>query len=261
MNKEHKALVLKFGGSNAVEDNGANAEYLFRFLTAIGVKKLQTYEKLGLVIGGGQRVRTLQMQHDDSTQKDLAARNMLWEHATTLLTVAKMVGLSVDSRIPHDVEEMDHILQTQKHQVLSMNWVKAGQSTDATAMILLDRWARMGYEANMVILSNVTYIYTGDPKIQTDAKPIKFAGIESLISNGVVVNDPDKFVPGMNTTIDPVAVRIYQTLEQYFPLLYFGHSLHPHAVFTFLNGMIPHIGTLVSTGNHEIEYANVFVNA
>jgi len=83
------------------------------------------------------------------------------------------------------------------HVLVAAGW-KPGFSTDYDAVLLAERFG-----ANMVInLSNIEKVYTQDPKIDPNAKPIdkiSWADFRSMIG--------DEWVPGKNVPFDPVASR------------------------------------------------------
>jgi len=83
------------------------------------------------------------------------------------------------------------------HVLVAAGW-KPGFSTDYDAVLLAERFG-----AQMVInLSNIEKVYTADPKIDPNAKPIDkitWADFRSMVG--------DEWVPGKNVPFDPVASR------------------------------------------------------
>ncbi|MCL2441166.1 MAG: UMP kinase [Treponema sp.] len=81
--------------------------------------------------------------------------------------------------------------------LVAAGW-KPGFSTDYDAVLLAERFG-----ADMVInLSNIEKVYTADPKLDSNAKPIdkiSWADFRSMVG--------DEWTPGKNVPFDPVASR------------------------------------------------------
>lgn len=222
MSKTPKALVIKFGGSNAINEQGANLDYLRSFLSHF-VDEFSKYEKIAFVIGGGIRCRILQQEVSDKDEKDQVGIQSTWDHASQLREIVAQLGLEPAPSHPHSVDEAREMLE--KYDVLVMGGLQIGQSTDAVAAYAAHRFAQQGYEPYLVVLSNVEKIYDKDPNKKADAKPIRKSCVPTLVKEGVLVDDPQSWVPGMAITIDPVAVNLLQNEQgdQIVPL-YFGHG-------------------------------------
>lgn len=256
MHMKERALIIKFGGSVATTPDGANKDYLRSFLKGLGLDLLRSYQRVGLVIGGGSRVRALQKGLETDYQKDMIAQGALWEHAQDLLSVAGEVGLETVDRIPHSRTEAYQMVAHQQKPVLAMSWVTTGQSTDAAAVMLSEMWQQRQYKAEIVILSNVFHILTGDPKQDITARPIRSSSVERLVEEGVLIDNPDDYKSGMNVTIDPVAVRNLLVMNEQIPSLFFGHANDIASVIAYLLGKIPENGTVLKPTNLSTVYAN-----
>lgn len=243
--KEKKALVIKFGGSEATGMEGARKDYLYDFLQSIGSDVFDTYDHIGLVIGGGPRVRALQANVEGDTAKNLVAREVMWEHAETLRDVANAVGLQTVASVPHSPEEMYDLLNTDKSQTIVMSWLKDRQSSDASSILLLEKWAQEIRTAEIVILSNVAYIFTHNPNEVTTARAIIRSNVNQLVRERVLSDDPNSFKPGDHVVIDPVAVSILVRNNNKQIPLFFSHGNNPGDVGKFLTGEQPHYGTLL----------------
>jgi uridylate kinase len=242
---KEKALVLKFGGSQATGMEGADASYLHSFLSHIGIDLLKSYDRVGLVIGGGPRVRVLQASVEGDTAKDMIAKEAMWEHAETLRQVAGSLGLETVSRVPHSPEEMNHILKTDNNPVIAMSWLQDGQSSDTSSIMLAEKWRKEIGQAEIVILSNIAYIFTDDPRNNTMAKAIARSNVRRLVKEKVLSDDPKNFVPGGHVVIDPVGVsKLVSGHNSEMPLL-FGHGGAPVEVLRFLTGHQQEQGTVL----------------
>lgn len=250
-----KALVLKFGGSQATGMEGADASYLHDFLSHIGTDLLRSYDHVGLVIGGGPRVRVLQASVEGDTAKDMIAREAMWEHAETLRQVAGSLGLETVDRVPHSPEEMNQILKLDKSPVIAMSWLQDGQSSDASSIMLAEKWRKEIGEAEIVILSNIAYIFTDDPRKNSLAKAIARSNVRQLVKEKVLSDDPKSFVPGGHVVIDPVGVsRLVSGRNSEMPLL-FGHGAAPVEVLRFLTGHPQEKGTVLHNSISQTVYA------
>jgi len=251
MKENKKALVIKFGGSSATNAEGADREYLQSFLTSIE-EYLSGFEKIGLIIGGGKRIRLLQETVATNYEKDMIAREAMWEHAETLREIAQEIGLDPVDQVPHSLEELK-LLQTQEGRTVTSSWLKDGQSSDTSAILMAEMWLEEGYEALVVILSNVAHIYTADPKKDYLARPIAVSSVQNLVDEKVL--SQDKFIPGMSVTIDPVAVSILTSLGDGAPSIFFGDSADVDGVASFLQGEDVESGTVLDPSIKETKYS------
>lgn len=249
-----KAVVLKFGGSRATDDTGINTDYFSRFFANIDRNCLNSRDQIALVIGGGPKVRAMQKTVEGNANKDRIAREVLWENAETLRQLAEEQGLGPVAPIPHSTEEARALLADPAYRSVAMSWLQEGRSTDATALLIAEEWIQRGYDTMVVILSNVARIFTADPRQFDDAEPIAAANVEDLVANGVLLGNPEDFTPGMNVTIDPVAVHTLLRLGQAAPLLYFGHGDDFESINQFLASGEANNGTLISPHIQGVRY-------
>lgn len=253
MTNKGQALVLKFGGSGAVNDHGANQDYLRKAISPLVDEILSLFQQATFIIGGGSRVRLLQAAVTTNAEKDQVGINATWEHAAGLANVLNQLNIPVDGPIPHSPEEAKKILAS--NQFVAMGGLQIGQSTDAVAAFAAQRYEKAGLDPLLVILSNVKCIYTADPNKNPDAKPIREANIELLVNAGVMTDNPDDWRPGMAVAIDPVATKILrgktgkQTMR-----VFFGHGDNVEDVARILRGETPVSGTLLTPGLTEIKY-------
>lgn len=254
MQEKQKALVIKFGGSVATNIEGANEHYLRNFFEHLGLDVLSSVDRLGLLIGGGPRVRELQKSVSTNYEKDMIAREAMWEHAESLRTVAEELGLDPTEAVPHSSKELLEMLPDLENKTVVASWLKDGQSSDASAISLAEAWVNQGYEAAVVILSNVAHIFTADPKKDDSAKPISYSSVDQLVKEGVLIDDPSKFTPGMSVTIDPIAVRTLKDMRDEAPTVFFGNSESYDDVRSFLIGESIQSGTILDPAQNNTEY-------
>lgn len=255
-NERPRAAVIKFGGSNATTLEGANVEYLSGFLREVAPLLLSMYARAILSIGGGPRVRVEQQRYTTNEEKDTAGIRIIREHAHQLVSIARSIGLSVASSVPRNERELRELVHNHREFALVLGGLKTGQSSDAAAVTAAEVLQDEGYDAVIVMLSNIRHIFTADPKVNAGARPIQRASIDALVADGVVVNDPKLFVPGMNVALDPVAVsRLQERGRRGKPIrLWFGHGSDVANAKRFLSGKPVQGGTELVSRNKRTAY-------
>ncbi len=249
-----KALIVKFGGSSSTTMEGANPEYFLPFFNDVKEALTQHYARLALIIGGGPRVRALQAGVTEDREKDQIGIRALREHAAQLRTFARESGLSVAEYVPQDEQHAREIVSADKAFAVAFGGLKVGQSTDTVAITAAEIFQDEGYEALVVVLSNIARIFTADPKLEPNARPIRRASLDRLVEEGVLVNDPAKFRPGMNVTLDPVAVHRLQQRGTLRPDIWFGHGQDRTNVAHVARRVEPNDGTQIVSYDLETEY-------
>lgn len=238
------AAIIKFGGSMATNEKGINTAYLQEFFREMqGV--LPQFAQAILVIGGGSRVREAQKQATTNSEKDEIGMNILHEHATELRKVVEGAGFTTADSVPRTREEAHQVITTTEGFATTLGGLKIGQSTDTVAITASEIVEQMNRDAMIVILSNVYNIFTADPKLDKNARPIFETTIDDLIERQIVSDDPEQFIPGMSVTIDPVAVSMLAKRPQN---LFFGHGRDFPNIRSFLQGSWPKRGTVITKG-------------
>ncbi|MFH1967459.1 MAG: hypothetical protein ABIJ03_03050 [Patescibacteria group bacterium] len=243
MSKE-KAIVIKFGGSASTDLDGANIEYFDDFFQEIGPLIMATMAKAAFIIGGGPRVRELQKVCNDPDEKDRIGIQATQQHAWQMGEVAKKHGLSVIPSVPTSPDEAKKIISGNAEFAIALGGLQIGQSTDAVALETAAIFKDQGLEPIIVILSNVLYIFTEDPKVNPDAQPIVSASIGSLIDRGILAKGKEHWKPGMNWAFDPVATDILGNLADPYKIL-FTHAKNLDDVKRFIEGKSVEEGTVV----------------
>ncbi len=253
MSKE-RAIVIKFGGSAATNEDGANREYLLNFFAALGKDFTKRFAHAAFVIGGGPRVRRLQAQVETQAEKDVVGMQALREHAAQMNEVIRESGFSTEIHVPHDVKSATDLFCRQEEFAITLGGLQIGQSTDTVGVTAAELFAMRGLEAQIVILSNVWRMFTADPRVDESARPIKESNVTTLVQEGVLLDDPGKFRSGMNVTIDPVATSRLQAQKTEAPAVFFGHAEDFESIQRFLRGKKPENGTLLHPSITETIY-------
>lgn len=246
-----EAIVIKFGGSMSTYEQGANSEYFNNFFQELEKDILSIFSRAAFVIGGGQRVRTLQSLVETNREKDTVGIAVLREHASQMREIIRDREIRVNSNIPTDEVDAQKIFKNNHEFSIALGGLKIGQSTDTVAVTAAELFEDMGYDPIIIFLSNIANIYTGDPRVNPEASPITQSSIRELIREGVLVDDPKEFRPGMHVTIDPVAVS--KLRERPYPIL-FTHGMMFESVRNFLLGKRVDNGTILDANISSTKY-------
>ena len=195
--------VLSVGGSIIAPDK-INSEFLRGFLKEVR-KYLQEYpeDKLIFVCGGGAPARLYQTAYRevlDGEEQDLGAQDWLGIKATHMnaqIVKAIFGNLCEDEVVTNPTS--DNILFSGR--ILVAGGWKPGFSTDTDAGYLARRFGA----TKIINLSNISKVYTDDPRKNPDAKPIDTISWEDF---RLMVGD--EWVPGKNAPFDPIASKLAQ---------------------------------------------------
>lgn len=249
-----RAIVIKFGGSAATNEDGANKTYLRAFFTALGPDFQKLFSRAAFVIGGGPRVRRLQSTVSTQKEKDEIGMLALQEHAAQLGEVIQEFGMSTESSVPGTPEQAKQLFAKQKKFAIALGGLQIGQSTDTVGVTAAEHFAAQNLHAQIVILSNVWRIFTADPKTDPLARPIQRSNVHQLIAENVLIDDPSRFRSGMSVTIDPVATHRLSLQNEKAPTVFFGHAEDTKSIAELMRGQTPTNGTLLHPRFSKTEY-------
>ena len=189
--------VLSVGGSIVAPD-AVDKVFLISFRQAI-LEYLDedTDRKLVFVVGGGGPARAYQKAYREIVKNpDSNSQDWIGIMATRL-NGELLKGVFADE-CPDPVVTDPTSIKTFKGRILIAAGWKPGFSTDNDSVLLAENIG-----ANQVInLSNISKIYSADPKLDPNAIPldnISWAEMRKLVG--------DKWVPGVNVPFDPVATK------------------------------------------------------
>lgn len=273
--KKARAVVIKFGGSFATnpETGKVIEEYFHAFFQEFGEALKARYDKIGFVIGGGPKVRSNQRaaQNASAAEKDRLAQQDMWDNAEIIRRLAGEYGLDVALFVPKNPEEAKALAHDTERNTGVVSWLQEHQTSDTSAVILLHLFSEAlekshdpkDIEAMAVILSNVPFIFTADPKKDFNAKPISYAGLSQLVDANILSARKEDLEGGMSTPIDPVATRLLLDLEQmgHDTTIYFadGRTDNFSSIREILTGAPfdeskPRLGTRIRSNATEILY-------
>lgn len=159
--------------------------------------------RLALVVGGGLPAR----EGIELAKATVSTPHRLDEigiagtrlNATVLQQVLLDIGCDVAPSVPHTVDEARSLLDD--HHVVVMGGTVPGHTTDTVAVKL----AAAVHARHCIIATNVSHVYTNDPRTHDDAKALTEMTLEEL---GAIVGVGESLEPGASAVVDPVAVAV-----------------------------------------------------
>lgn len=200
---QNEPIIISLGGSLIVPNGGIDVKFLSGFNKFIR-KKVAQNRRFFIVVGGGKTAR----HYRDAavavvgkiTKTDL---DWLGVH-TTRLNAHLLRTIFSDIAHARIIENYEKKIENLDHPVVIASGWKPGWSTDYDAVLL----AR-DYGAKTILnLTNVTYVYDKDPKIDKRAKPIErttWEHFEKLVGSS--------WEPGINAPFDPIATQLAKKLN------------------------------------------------
>ncbi len=189
--------VISLGGSIVAPDR-PDVPFLRDFLAlAKAWLDADLARRLILVVGGGGPAREWQKAYRDaSLRSDPDAQDWVGIMATRLN--AQLVKALFGELCPRDVVIDPTEVDVLPGRVLVAAGWKPGFSTDFDSVLLAERFGA----GTIVNLSNIAKVYTADPKLDPDARPVDSIGwaeFRAMVG--------DEWEPGKNVPFDPVASR------------------------------------------------------
>ena len=192
-------LVLALGGSLLRPEESERHAWLSSLAKLLS----ESTVTIGIVVGGGVAAREAIELAISEGEKDLAALDEIGiaatrVNATIVSQILQNEGLEVFDGIPTDVESAARGLET--HRVVVMGGTRPGHTTDNVAI-------RLAIEANAarcLIATNVEYVYSSDPKLDSEARPIESMTLLELQN---IVGPPVHGKAGGSSVIDPIGVQ------------------------------------------------------
>ena len=200
-------VVLALGGSLLrPEESDRHA-----WLSALAEMIHQCDVPLGIVVGGGAPAREA-IELAKPVINDVASLDEIGIAATRLnaaivAQVLQGAGIDVCIEIPTDVSSAVSALQN--HRVVVMGGTRPGHTTDNVAIQLA---IEVG-AARCLIATNVSHVYSSDPRSNPDAYSIESMTLAELQE---IVGPPTHGQAGGSGVIDPIGVQA--AIDQKLPL-------------------------------------------
>ena len=157
--------------------------------------------KIGLVVGGGKPARegiTLATDLISDRYKldeiGIAATRL---NATILQTMLAEIGCNVANVIPTTTDEAASLFE--RYDIVVMGGTKPGHTTDAVSVA----FARDAGSAHVIIATNVSHVYTADPRTNDEAEPLDTLTLKELQK----ITGKEPLQPGQSAAVDPIAVN------------------------------------------------------
>lgn len=191
----NKYRIISLGGSIIIPPEGFNIEFLKKFRALI-IKRVELGEKFILVIGGGSTCRKYQQAAKEVSNVSAVDLDRLGIYATHFN--ARFVGLLFNGWAePELIINPTKKVKSKKSILIAGGW-KPGCSTDYDAVLLAKTYGAK----ELINASNISYVYTADPKKDSSAKQLpKLTWPEMQTIVG------DNWSPGANLPFDPKAVK------------------------------------------------------
>jgi len=193
--------VLSLGG-RIVATEGPAPSFLASFRElVVSYLDAAADRRLILVVGGGGPAREWQkayrsVSESAGTVAEPEAQDWIGIMATRLN--AQLVKAMFGHLCPQDVVTDPTSVELFMGRILVASGWKPGWSTDYDAVLLAERFG-----ADEVLnLSNIAKVYTADPRLDPEAKPIDridWADFRRIVG--------DEWVPGKNLPFDPIATK------------------------------------------------------
>jgi len=194
---QNKQAVISLGGSLIVP-NEVDTAYLSQFLQFIH-RQLDNGWKFFIVTGGGAPARQYIDAASEVLKGNITKDDMDWLgiHATRFNAhlIRTLFREVAQPTIITDPEE-DELHDT---QIVVVSGWKPGWSTDFVATKIAQRI----HAPYVINLSNITQVYSDDPKTNADAQPIEYMNwtdFRHMVGN--------EWTPGMNSPFDPIAAKL-----------------------------------------------------
>ena len=191
-------VVLALGGSLLRPEESERHTWLSALAELIS----QCGSPVGIVVGGGaparEAIELAKPVLDDVASLDeigIAATRL---NAAIVAQVLQGAGIDVCIGIPSDVSSAARGLEN--HSVVVMGGTRPGHTTDNVAI----RLAIEAGAARCLIATNVSHVYTSDPRVDPDAHTIDSMTLSELQE---IVGPPVHGKAGVSGVIDPIGVQ------------------------------------------------------
>lgn len=196
MNDQKPYTIIKLGGSIIVPDQ-IDCSFLETFREMI-LRRVNEGERFAIIVGGGRTSRNYQKALYELGVADDTTND--WMAIYSLRLNAELVRLAFgEAAYGTVINELSMIEGLDGSSVVIVGAEAPGHSSDYNAVRVADI---LGAQC-AAILSNVEYIYSGDPRTHHDAQrfeEISWSQYRALI--------PSEWTPNMSAPIDPVAAEL-----------------------------------------------------
>ncbi len=197
-------VVISLGGSIVAPQGGPDGLFLLRFRQVLTSWLDADDRKAILVVGGGSAARQWQKAYKEFVEhagEKQAKASLLDESLDRIGIAATRLNAQLVREVFSDycpgqvITDPSADIAMHGKILVAAGW-KPGFSTDYDAVLLAEHF----HADKIVNLSNISQIYSADPKKEPDAKPLTHITFDNLLRmTGAVWN------PGANLPFDPIA--------------------------------------------------------
>lgn len=200
--KKSDYKILSVGGSIIIPKTGFDIQFLNNFRKLI-LDRVEKGERFILTIGGGATCR--QYQQAASQVVTMSHEDLDWIGIYSTHFNAQFVRfLFKDYAHPEIIKNPTKKIRAKKPIIIAAGW-EPGASTDMDAVLL----AKNFKAKELFNLSNIAQVYTSDPAVNSDAKPIELIDWKTFRRDIV----GDTWEPGKNVPFDPTASKLAEKLK------------------------------------------------
>ncbi len=199
-----ETVVVALGGSLLHKESTIEKEVWESELIKLIKDIVELGMKIVIVVGGGKLAReninnAKKQGISEKYELDLVGIDATRKNASEILQLISILNIGKNQKIPEDIEEA--ILLSNISEITVMGGTKPGHTTDAVA-IGVGKELKSG---RVIIATNVSHVYTKDPKIDSTATPIEKM---TLMELGILSGVGKEIKPGSSFAVDPVGVKI-----------------------------------------------------
>jgi len=215
----HDSIVIALGGSLLSDEDSDKIEsWKINFVNLIS-SIINLGMNVLIVVGGGKLARrniskAKENGMNDKYELDIIGIDATRENAKEIINLFSNIQ-NLNKTVPKSIE--DGSISFQNYDLTIMGGTVPGHTTDAVAI-------KMAKELNsklVVIATNVSHVYTSDPRVDPNASPIEKISLNEL---GILSGVGKPIQPGSSFAVDPVGVGI--AIENNLPLVILnGHDV------------------------------------
>lgn len=225
-------LILKFGGSILFRDGRINTSIIKRY--AYIIDQIKEDHEINIVVGGGELARryidALSSLGASESFKDMVGIEISRLNAQVFITALEDLAYPTP---PKNFEEIIKALDSGK--IVVSGGMNPGQSTNAVAASMAEEMRADQF----INITDVDYVYTDDPKLNPEAKPMEDIKIDDFID--IIMENTGK--AGEYKLFDITAANIIKRSNI---LLKFVSGLDPDNIVKAVNN--ERVGTVVMSG-------------
>jgi len=215
----HDSIVIALGGSLLSDEDSDKIEsWKINFVNLIS-SIINLGMNVLIVVGGGKLARrniskAKENGVNDKFELDIIGIEATRENAKEIINLFSKIQ-NLNKTVPKSIG--DGSISFQNYDLTIMGGTVPGHTTDTVAI-------KMAKELNsklVVIATNVSHVYTSDPRVDANASPIEKISLNEL---GILSGVGKPIQPGSSFAVDPVGVGI--AIKNNLPLVILnGHDV------------------------------------